>query len=292
MDITGTDRYKIESTLGRGASGIVYRAWDREFNRHVAIKVAHKSRGYFIAEDRLVGNLVHKNIVTIYKVESVLDVSYISMEYINGPDLRKFCEQKTLLKPQRVIEIMIDVLKGLFYAHGKGFIHKNIKPSNIIINEKGMPGITDFGIAQMAGKNLQPGFWGTFEYMSPEQLKGKEVTMQSDIFSLGCVLYEMLVGARPFRADNQYSVLNQIINNNPKPLGTAMPCRETLDPIINKALSKDPARRYQGCSDFAFDLSKALGIINRQDQLKKSSILRSISDHVNVFKTIAASTRG
>jgi len=292
MDITGTDRYKIESTLGQGASGIVYRAWDREFNRHVAIKIAHKAGGHFIAEDRLVGNLVHKNIVTIYKVESMPDISYISMEYINGPDLRKFCEKITLLKPQMVIAIMIDVLKGLFYAHGKGFIHKNIKPSNIIINEKGIPMITDFGIAQMAGKNLQPGSWGTPEYMSPEQLKGKEVTMQSDIFSLGCVLYEMLGGKSPFRADNQYSVINQIINKNPETLGTAMPCREILDAIINKSLSKDPAGRYHRCSDFAFDLSKALGIINRQDQLKKASILRSITDRVNVFKTIAASTRG
>jgi eukaryotic-like serine/threonine-protein kinase len=288
MSMTGIDRYRLESSLGKGASGTVYKAWDKDLNRYVAIKVAHKGKGHFIAEGQPVGNLVHTNIVTIYRVESILDVSYISMEYVNGPDLRPFCEKELLLKPQKVIELMIGVLKGLFYGHGKGFIHRNIKPSNIILNESGVPKITDYGIAQAAGKNLQMGFWGSPDYMSPEQLKGKPVTLQSDIFSLGCILYELLRGHKPFGADSQYAVINKIINNNPEPLENNMPCREIFEEIVTKALSKDPNSRYQSCTEFAVDLSKALGLLNKQEQIKKGSVFKSITEHVNVFKPSAA----
>jgi len=291
MKIAGADRYSIESFLGKGPSGIVYKAWDSGFNRHVAIKIAHKGTGHFIAENRLVGSLVHRNIVTIYKVESILDVSYISMEYVKGLDLRAFCKKGLLLKPPLVIELMIEVLKGLFHGHRKGFIHRNIKPSNIILNEHGVPKILDFGIARMTGKNLRTGFLGAPDYMSPEQLKDKPATMKSDIFSLGCVLYEMLKGEKPFRAESQYTVITKIIDNNPEPLGDTLPCKETLQTIINKALSKDPDARYQGCSDFALDLSKALGLLNKREQLNKPSILRFLTERVNVFKTIAAPTR-
>jgi eukaryotic-like serine/threonine-protein kinase len=288
MNLTGTDRYRIESSLGQGASGTVYKAWDSELNRYVAIKAAHKGKGHFTAEDRLMGNLIHPNIVTIYKVESILDVSYVSMEYVNGPDLRTFCEKGLMLKPQKVVELMIEVLKGIFHGHGRGFIHRNIKPSNIILNENGIPKVTDFGIAQAAGKNRQMGFWGSPDYMSPEQLKGKTVTVQSDIFSLGCIFYELLRCEKPFRAVSQYAVINKIINNNPEPLGDTLPCTETLEEIVSKALSKEPSARYQTCIDFAFDLSKALGLLNKQDQLKKGSVFKSITDRVNVFKTSAA----
>jgi serine/threonine protein kinase len=291
MKIPGADRYRIKSSLGQGPAGMVYKAWDTGFKRHVAVKIAHKGAGYFIAENRLVGNLVHRNIVTIYKVETVLGVSYIAMEYVKGTDLRLFCNKGHLLQPRRVIELMIEVLKGLFHGHGKRFIHGNIKPSNIILNENGVPKIIDFGITKMKGKDLEGGFLGAPDYMSPEQLKDKPATMQSDIFSLGCVLFEMLKGEKPFRASSKYDIINNIINNNPEPLPGILPCKETLEPIINKALSKDPDERYQGCGEFACDLSKALGLVTRQEQLNKSSILKSLTDRVHVFKGISAPIR-
>lgn len=284
MNITGADRYRIESCLGKGASGEVFKAWDNEFNRYVAIKVATKGKGHFFAQEHLVGSLVHKNIVTVYGVESVLDVSYISMEYIDGPDLRTFCEKGMLLRPKKVIEIMIELLKGLFHGHGKGFIHKNIKPSNILLSQEGVPKITDFGIVQSVGKNLQMGFWGAPDYMSPEQLKGKPVTIKSDIFSVGVVLYEMLEGRNPFKAANQYSIIANIINNVHESLRDSLPCRESFLPIVDKALAKEPNARYHDCGEFAFELSKTLGLLNKQEQSKKSSILRSLTDRVNVFK--------
>jgi len=287
MNITGTDRYRLESSLGQGPSGTVYKAWDDEQNRYVAIKVAHKGKGCFVPEEHLAGNLVHPNIVTIYRVENVLDVSYVAMEYVNGPDLRTFCEKELLLKPLKVVEIIIDTLKGLFHGHSKGFIHRNIKTSNIILNENGVPRITDFGISQASGRNRQMGFWGAPDYMSPEQLKGKPVTIQSDIFSLGCVLYEMLKGDKPFRADSQYAVIDRIMNHTPEPFDDKLPCREILEGIIARTLSKDPNARYQSCSDFAVDLSKALGLLKKQEQMKKSSVFKSITDRVNVFKTSA-----
>ncbi len=285
MNIAGTDRYSLESSLGKGASGSVYKAWDSELNRHVAIKIAHKGKGCFIVEDRFAGNLVHPNIVTIYRVESILDVSYIAMEYVKGPDLRTFCEKELLLRPQKAIEIIIEVLKGLFHGHSRGFIHRNIKPSNIILSENGVPKIADFGIAQAAGKNCQMGFWGAPDYLSPEQVKGTAVSEQSDIFSIGCVLYELLKGEKAFYAESQYGVINKILNNNTEGLRDDLPCRGSLEEIVNRALSKDPKARYQSCSDFAADLSMALGLINRQEQVNKSSVFKSITNRVNSFKT-------
>lgn len=288
MNIEGTDRYRLESSLGKGASGSVYKAWDSELNRHVAIKVAHKGKGCFVAEDRLAGNLVHPNIVTIYRVETILDVSFIAMEYVKGPDLRTFCEKELLLKPQKAIEIIIEVLKGIFHGHSRGFIHRNIKPSNIILSENGVPKLADFGISQSVGKNCQMGFWGSPDYLSPEQLKGTDVSEQSDIFSIGCILYELLKGERAFHAESQYGVINRILNNKAESLGDDLPCRGILEDIISKALSKDPNSRYQSCSDFAADLSKALGLLNRKDQTKKSSVFKSITGRVNAIKTSAA----
>lgn len=287
MNITGTDRYRVESLIGQGPSGTVYKAWDNELNRHVAIKVAHKGKGCFVPEKRLAGNLVHQNIVTVYGVEAVLDISYVAMEYVDGPDLRAFCEKDMLLKPLKVVEIMIDILKGLFYGHCRGFVHKNIKPSNIVLNENGVPKITDFGIAQASGRNRQMGFWGTPDYMSPEQLQGRSVNVQSDIFSLGCVFYEMLKGNKPFRAESQYAVIGRIMNHDPEPLGDTLHCREIFKSIIGRTLSKDPNNRYQSCSDLAVDLSKTIGLLNKHEQMKKTSVFKSLTDRVNVFKTSA-----
>ncbi|MBW1862819.1 MAG: serine/threonine protein kinase, partial [Deltaproteobacteria bacterium] len=207
-------RYETVTKLGQGASGVVYEGWDQYIKRRVAIKVlkhtSDGSRKRFFGEAQLAGRLKHPNIVAIHDADLYGDACYIAMEYVKGTTLEKFCNKDSLLPINKSLEIIFDVCNALDYANRQGIIHRDIKPSNIIIDKNGVPKITDFGIAQMTGKTIPFGVFGTPSYISPEHLRDEVVDSKSDIFSLGCVLYELLSGEKAFSGDNCYSILYKI----------------------------------------------------------------------------------
>jgi serine/threonine-protein kinase len=276
------DRYKFDRILGRGATGLVYKAWNKRRKMFVAVKASNKSNDSFVSEARLAGKLEHENIVSIFDANANTDISYVVMEYIEGDTLSTYCCGENLLPLTKVCKVMIDICKGLHYAHAMGIIHRDIKPSNIMLNKQGIPKITDFGTAQMIDGTQPLGFLGTASYIAPEQLKGDDApTRASDVFSLGCVLYELLEGKKAFDGDNSYAIMYKVTNENPAPLSLLKPPVEALfNPIIKKAIAKKAEDRYQDCRDFAYDLSKILPYLHKNEKAYKKPLLSNLKDRV------------
>jgi eukaryotic-like serine/threonine-protein kinase len=260
-------RYVIESEIGRGAMGVVFKATDTVLQRTVAVKTvnmalekdhADKYEARFYQEARAAGGLNHPNIVTVYDAGKAGDVVYMAMEYIQGVELRTlFVEGQAMGVPQS-ISIAAQVAEGLGYAHQAGVVHRDIKPANIMVVADGPVKITDFGIARMrASADLtQTGVMlGSPKYMSPEQVIGKRADHRSDIFSLGVILYEMLTGAAPFNGENVTALMYQIVNfAPPAPSSVNGQIPEMLDFIVAKMLAKPLEERYQEAREVARDL--------------------------------------
>ncbi len=265
--ISHLGRYEIISELGQGAMGLVYKARDPLIDRIVAIKTINLNQaldereeyeGRFYQEARAAGRLSHQNIVTIYDVGKSGDVAYIAMEFLNGRELRDILNEKPMLPVEQVLDIVVQVAQGLSYAHEHGIVHRDVKPSNIMMASDGHVKITDFGIARMASAAVrtQTGMvLGSPKYMSPEQVMGKLADQRSDIFSLGIMLYEMLTGRAPFVGENVNAIMYQTLNAVPPPpssLNPAVP--EMLNFIVAKALAKKLDDRYQSVREMADDL--------------------------------------
>jgi eukaryotic-like serine/threonine-protein kinase len=270
-DISMVGRYEIIGKLGQGSMGVVFLGRDPYINRHVGIKIsrpasdvkgekADRYREKFFLEAQSAGRLVHPGIVTIYDAGMYKDFCYITMEYVDGPSLQKNCAKDSLFPVSKVVEVIFAVCHALDFAHKQGVVHRDIKPSNILIGKAGEAKITDFGIAQVKTEQTgSKGIIGSPSYMSPEQVKEGPVDDKSDIFSLGCVFYEMLTGEKAFSGENYFSVMYKITNEEPSPIPELRPeVPEILWKITRKALSKNPVERYQSCLDFAYDLRVAL----------------------------------
>ena len=260
-------RYRIVGELGRGAMGIVYKAEDPMLNRTVAIKTINmvadpeeraEYEKRFYQEAKAAGGLSHPNVVTIYDIGHAGDVVYMAMEYIEGTELRDVFLRG---RPEvaAAIDIAAQVAEGLAYAHARGVVHRDVKPANIMVPRDGGPAkIMDFGIARMrtSDAKTQTGMLlGSPKYMAPEQLLGGAVDQRCDIFALGVVLYEALVGAPPFSGSDITQIMYQIVHAVPPPpsaVSSRVP--PMLDLIVAKALAKDPAARYQDAREFAADL--------------------------------------
>jgi len=248
-------RYEIIQELGQGAMGIVYKALDPNIQRAVAIKVLRSDlasdkefRQRFQREARSAGKLNHPGIVTIFDAAELGDISFLVMEYLEGRTLDKLIEEDGALPPARAVDIAVQTCDALDYAHRAQIIHRDIKPSNIVLSPGGRVKLTDFGIARMMAEPrlTRTGLIGTLDYMSPEQAHGKDVDQRTDIYALGVVLFEMLIGRPPFQADSPGATLLKIVSEplpSPRALNPAVSAE--MEGVILKATDKDPERRYQ-----------------------------------------------
>jgi eukaryotic-like serine/threonine-protein kinase len=265
--ISHLGRYEILDELGQGAMGIVYKARDPLIDRVVAIKTINLSlaldekdeyEGRFYQEAKAAGRLNHPNIVTIYDVGKSGDVAYIAMEFLEGRELRDILDQDQAMPVEQVLDITAQVALGLAYAHEHDIVHRDVKPSNIMVVRDGHVKITDFGIARMesAAVRTQTGMvLGSPKYMSPEQVTGKAIDQRSDIFSLGVMLYEMLTRQAPFTGENVNAIMYQTLNAIPPPPNTLNPAVPAmLNFIVAKALAKGLDDRYQDARELANDL--------------------------------------
>jgi len=261
-DLKTVGRYEIASKLGQGGTAVVYLGKDPYIKRKVAIKIALPSDRYregFFLEVQSTGRLNHPNIIAIYDAGVHGEYCYITMEYVEGDTLEKYCRKDNLLSLSKTIEIILKACHALDYAHKQGVIHRDIKPSNIMMDTEGEIKITDFGIAQVSGQTAPMGVFGTPSYMPPEQLKEEISGSQGDIFSLGCVLYELLTGEQAFSGGNFFTIMYKITDGEPPSMLELQPgLPKILEEITLKALIKDPADRYQTCMDLAYDLRVAL----------------------------------
>jgi eukaryotic-like serine/threonine-protein kinase len=258
-------KYEVESVVGEGAMGVVYCALDSMLNRRVAIKVMSDAiaqdtdlRERFLREAQAAGSLQHPNVVTVYDFGEVDVHLYIAMEYVEGEDLEDLLHSKIAIPLDAKLELIIGVLHGLAFAHKRGVIHRDIKPANIRVDEEGKARIMDFGVAHLASSDMtRTGtMLGTPSYMAPEQIVGAPVGPETDIFSVGAVLYELLTDVRPFKGDTLQTLMYQILSATPLPVHQVMPALPAeLNRIVMRALQKEPKDRYARALDMANDLA-------------------------------------
>ncbi len=271
MELPVLGRYRLERELGRGAVGTVYLAADPAIGRQVAIKTLSLLEHYeereqeaaaqrFMKEAEAVGRLAHPNIVSIHDAGREHDLAYLVMDYVAGESLEAWVQKSNLLPVWEVLDITAQVADGLDYAHGQKVVHRDVKPGNIIYDrDSGAAKITDFGIARILdSKQTRTGtVLGTPSYMSPEQVAGKKISGQSDQFSLGVTLYQLLTGCLPFSGDSVTTMMYQIANGKMLPLRkqrSGLPA--CVSRLVNRALHKDTASRYANGAEMAVALRK------------------------------------
>lgn len=261
-------RYRVEQELGRGGMAKVYRGQDTVLGRTVAIKIlapqfaddqdfVHRFR----REAQAAARISNHNLVSVFDTGSDDGVHFIVMEYVDGRTLADLIAGGGRILPDRAIEIAIDVCHALEAAHAQGVIHRDIKPGNIMLDENGRVKVTDFGIARVISTSetiaQTAAVLGTASYLSPEQAQGQPVDGRSDLYSLGCVLFEMVTGRAPFLGDSPVAVASKHVLEQPTPPSRLNPdVSPDLDAVILRALAKNPANRYQTAEEFREDLER------------------------------------
>jgi eukaryotic-like serine/threonine-protein kinase len=271
--LTFGGRYEVIERVGAGGMAEVYRARDELLGRDVAVKVLSeryaRDRSFverFRREAQSAANLNHPNIVSLYDYGSDNGTYFIVMEYIDGRPLDDVIRREGALLPERAAEIAFDIAQALHRAHSGGLVHRDIKPSNIMITSGAQTKVTDFGIARAVAADgeqtvTQTGMViGTASYLSPEQAQGNPVDARSDVYSLGCVLYEMLTGSPPFQGESPLAIVYKHVREDPPPPSHANPdVPQALDAIVMKALAKNPDNRFSSAQEMKEDLGRFLG---------------------------------
>jgi len=281
-------RYRVLETIGRGGLGTVYKAVDTRLNRLVAVKVLDFASDA-VAKERLrveagaLARLNHPNIVQMYDVGENEGLVYLAFEFVDGPTLAQLMADGKPLEWPYAIEVIQQVGAALACAHKIGIVHRDVKPTNIIISKEGRVVLLDFGLAIAPGAPTLTKIgmiMGTSAYMSPEQVLGKPVDARSDVFSLGLVCYELLTGRRPFSADSVAESFRNIVENAPVPPQDITPSvPRVLGEIVMKSLAKEPDQRFQTVDDFLSELAK----VGRPDSLELPPALTGPDSDFRVF---------
>ncbi|GII56164.1 putative serine/threonine-protein kinase [Planotetraspora thailandica] len=268
-------RYQLDGVVGRGGMAEVYRARDIRLDRIVAIKTLrsdlardHTFQARFRREAQSAASLNHPSIIAVYDTgEDMMDgtpVPYIVMEYVDGRTLRDLLRADRRLLPERAMELVDGILRALDYSHRGGIVHRDIKPANIMLTRNGEVKVMDFGIARAmadsaATMTQTAQVIGTAQYLSPEQARGERVDARSDIYSTGCVLYELLTGQPPFTGDSPVAIAYQHVREEPIPPSRIDPeIPKWADAIVLKAMAKDPVHRYQGAEEMRADIQRVM----------------------------------
>ena len=260
LKFIGNGRYELEKALASGGSGVVYKAWDTQLKRHVAIKQLFKSleaQGSYVQrffeEAQSLAALTHPNIVPVYDLLVVDDHYWFVMEFLSGGSLANKLDEIGFIDHPEAVDIAIHVAQGIGAAHEKGFIHRDIKPHNILFSEGGQVKVTDFGIAKSSRSTVQTTIGltlGSPAYLSPEQASGCVADIRSDVYSLGVTLYQMLAGEPPFDGEAR-EVLGKHLTQIPEPPIDLNPeIGAALNDVVMKALEKDADKRFQNMDQF------------------------------------------
>ena len=286
-------RYEIQEHIATGGMASVFKTWDRHIERTVAMKVLRSldkndSRAVerFRREARAAAKLGHPNAVTIYDFVEEMGQYFLVMEFIDGPTLKQVIVQNGQLQPRETIEIAAQVCSVLQVAHTRGFIHRDIKPQNIMLMATGNPGggitrnnalvkLTDFGIvrvAEDAGLTNSGIVLGTADYLSPEQARGETLTASSDLYSLGVVMFEMLAGRPPFVGPTAVSIAMQHASTKPPPLRQFNPAvPPVLEHLIMRTLEKEPKERFHSAAEMEQTLRACARELSKRNQLDRIS---------------------
>ena len=269
--------YRIESLLGRGGMGVVYRARDLALDRNVALKLLApelaqdvRFRERFLRESRLAASLDHPAIVPIYDAGEVAGQLYIAMRLVEGTDLKRLLAEEGALEPAPALALLEQIADALDAAHERGLVHRDVKPSNVLVDERRHCYLADFGLSRRLSEQGVPAAGGrsigTVDYVAPEQIRGEELDGRADLYSLGCLLYECLAGRPPFARGSDTAVVFAHLEEEP-------PSLPLLAPVIRKALAKQPNERYQSGRELIAAARTAL----RPARLRRRLLLAAVA---------------
>ncbi|HTW24219.1 MAG TPA: tetratricopeptide repeat protein, partial [Candidatus Baltobacteraceae bacterium] len=304
--VLGT-RYEILQLLGQGGMGAVYKANDLELDRAVALKVIRPELAIhpeilqrFKQELILARQITHRNVIRIFDLSEASGIKFITMEFIEGQDLKSLLNDKGRLSPEEAVRVLEQVCLALEVAHSEGVVHRDLKPQNIMLDKHGRVAVMDFGIARSveAGGMTQTGMLvGTPDYMSPEQVMGERVDARSDLFAVGVILYELLAGSLPFKAESPQAAMYKRTRDAAKPLTVAEPSvPPLLSDVVGKCLQIDPKLRYQSAREILGDLEAwrhgaapgSATVIARRPTLVSPTLKWSIAGGVAVLVLVLA----